>query len=380
MLSTTLAGASSSLPLTVGQTYQANGRAAALLPVGNTIYLAGSFTSLRPYGAARGTGEVARNHLAAVDRATGQLLPWNPGANKEAYALAASPDGSTIYVGGLFSQVSGQSRLKVAAFSSATGVLTKWAPSANNKVFAIAVTGSRVYLGSTFTTINGVARANAASVDTNGSLDAAWHPSLSAPVRALLASASGASIYAGGDFVSVNGDTKQKHLVSLSASTALVQSRLFHPGYPVYDLTADATTMYMAGNGSGGNAASASLATGAKGWSVQTDGGIQAISVLNGSVYIGGHFDNVCPTGVAPGGITGYHCTGSQLTRHKILAVDASTGSLDPWAPGANSPLGVFALTTSGGGLQVGGDFTKLGKPDALGQATHAQQGYGQFA
>ena len=83
----------------------------------------------------------------------------------------------------------------------------------------------------------------------------------------------------------------------------------------------------------------------------------------------------MCPTGVAPGD----PCTGSQLTRHKILAVDAATGSLDPWAPGANSALGVFALTSSGGGRQVGGDFTKLGKPDALGQATQALKGYGQF-
>jgi len=86
--------AASTLALTVDQTYQANGRVAAILSVGNTIYLAGSFTSMRPYGDPPGTGEVGRSYLAAVDRLTGQLLAWNPGANKEAYALAASPDGS----------------------------------------------------------------------------------------------------------------------------------------------------------------------------------------------------------------------------------------------------------------------------------------------
>ena len=142
-------------------TYQTNGRVAAILPIGNTIYLAGSFTSMRPYGADPGTGEVPRSYLAAVDRDTGQLLPWNPGANKEAYALAASADGSTIYVGGLFTKVGGLTREKAAAITAATGAVTGWAPTADNKVQAIAVSGSQVYLGGSFTTVDGAPRARA---------------------------------------------------------------------------------------------------------------------------------------------------------------------------------------------------------------------------
>lgn len=375
------AHAASTLALTVDQTYQANGRVAAILPVGNTIYLAGSFTSLRPYGDPAGTGEVARNYLAAVDKATGQLLPWNPGANKEAYALAASADGSTIYVGGLFTKVGGLTRQKVAALSSTSGAPTSWAPTANNKVLAIAVTSSRIFLGGTFTTVNGTARASLASLTATGALDAAWNPSADSTVRALLASADGSTVYAGGDFVSINGDTIQKHFVSLSAATGAVQGWFFHPGWPVASLVANATLLFLGGNGSGGNAGAASLSNGAKVWTLQTDGGIQAVTLIGSVVYMGGHFDNICTaTGSPPPIGAGFKCPQFVTTRHKILAVDAATGALDPWNPGANSPLGVYAFGTGGGSLQVGGDLTKLGKPDKLGQATQPQQGYGQFS
>jgi len=361
--------AASTLALTVDQTYQANGRVAAILSVGNTIYLAGSFTSMRPYGDPPGTGEVGRSYLAAVDRLTGQLLAWNPGANKEAYALAASPDGSTIYVGGL------------AAVSATTGSLTSWAPTANNKVMAIAVTSSRIFLGGTFTTINGAARAELASVDATGNVDPAWHPAANAAVRALLASADGRTVYAGGDFVAVNGDTVQKHFVSLSTAAGAVNSWLYHPGWPVAGLVASSSLLFIAGNGAGGNAGAASLTNGAKVWTLQTDGGIQAATLIGSQVYFGGHFDNVCTaTGSPPPIGSGFKCPLAVTTRHKLVAVDAATGAVDPWNPGADSPLGVYAFGTGGGSLQVGGDFTKLGKPDPLGQATWRQQGYGQFS
>jgi hypothetical protein len=51
--------------------------------------------------------------------------------------------------------------------------------------------------------------------------------------------------------------------------------------------------------------------------------------------------------------------------------VDPATGEVDAWNPGANSSLGVFALTASSDALHVGGDFTRIGQ--------QAQQGYGVF-
>ncbi len=367
------ANAASNLSELVDHTYQANGRVAAILPVGNTLYLAGSFTSLRPYGDPAGTGEVARSYLAAVDRDTGQLLPWNPGANKEAYSLAASPDGSVIYVGGLFTKVAGAERDKAAAVTASTGTLTSWAPAADNKVLAIAVTSTRVYLGGTFTEVDGVPRASLAAVDTGaGTLDAAWHPAADDRVMALHTSTDGQTVYAGGDFVSINGDASQKHFASLAASTGALQPWAFHPGYPIEAITISGSSLYAGGDGAGGHVAAYTLPSGSRVWDDQTDGGVQAVNLIGDTLYVGGHFDNFCSTDTT-GGTTGFECPIILAVRHKILAVDAATGSLDPWNPGADSPLGVYAVATSAGRLEIGGDFAKAGH-------FHNQQGYAQFS
>ena len=356
----------------VDQTYQANGRVTAILPIGNTVYIGGAFTSLRPYGAAAGTGEVTRNHLAAIDRVTGALLPWNPGTDKTVYALAASPDQSLIYVGGGFSAAGGVRRSRLAALDPVTGAPTSWAPVTDQNVYALAVSATRIYFGGTIDRVNGQARGRLAAVDAAGVLDPAWHPVADNRVRMLTTSPDSASIYVGGEFGSIDGDTTQKNLVKLTPDTGAPQPWKLHPGYPVFGVAFFGPTLFAGGNGSGGHVGAFDAATGTRLWTLQTDGGVQAVTVMDNTLYVGGHFDNVC-VGVIDGATTGFRCPKNAATRHKLLAIDVTTGDLDPWNPGADSPLGVFALANSGGSLQVGGDFKRIGH-------LRAQQSYAQFS
>jgi len=55
--------------------------------------------------------------------------------------------------------------------------------------------------------------------------------------------------------------------------------------------------MYAAGDGSGGHLVAWRPDGSLKFPTVQTDGGAQAVAVLDGEVYVGGHQDNVCLTG-----------------------------------------------------------------------------------
>ena len=74
-------------------------------------------------------------------------------------AIAASPDGSRIYVGGDFTTVDGGNRYRIAAFNTATGaVISSFRPVVDSQVRAIAATNTAVYVGGTFSTVNGVAR------------------------------------------------------------------------------------------------------------------------------------------------------------------------------------------------------------------------------
>jgi outer membrane protein assembly factor BamB len=366
------------LPLRVDDTYQTNGRVDAILPIGNTVYLGGNFTAVRPAGAPSGTGLVTRQHLAAFDKTTGALLPWNPGTDKEVLALTASLDGTTVYVGGTFARLGGASRGRLGQVDATTGALLPWAPRADLQVNTVAVTPTTIYFGGTFDAVNGQPRSRLAAVDYSGVLSTTWQPVADDRVRIIQPAPDGLSVFAGGDFLSINADTKQKIMVRLDPTTGAPLPWFFHPGYPIHAISFFGSTLYAAGDGSGGHIGAFDLTTGARLWTLQTDGGVQAMVIAGGVIYAGGHWDNVC-VGVFDGATTGFHCPVSQAIRHKLLAIDAVTGALDPWNPGANSPLGVYSLAYSGSTLMAGGDFTKIGQPDALSQATHPQQGYGQF-
>jgi hypothetical protein len=354
----------------VGPSYQTNGRVAAIVTVGDTVYIGGDFTSVRPAGAAPGTGEVPRSRLAAFRLSTGALLPWNPGANSTVADLSASPDGQTIYLGGNFGRIGGKVRQHAAAVTADTGAVTPFVANTDYRVYAITATTSRIYLGGNFNTVNGVARSRVAAVDPTGAPDGSWTPNADSSVRAIAVSPDGTSVYVGGDFSSINGDTTQRRIAKLSAVDGTPQPWRAHPGYPIWSVVVTADTVYLGGDGAGGHVAAYST-KGARHWVTQTDGGVQAIALFDGLLYAGGHFDNVCVDHTT-GPTSGFSCPVASAARHKLMAVDPATGEVDAWDPGANSSLGVFALTASSGALHVGGDFTRIGQK--------AQQGYGVFS
>ncbi|HMD68510.1 MAG TPA: hypothetical protein VKF42_06470, partial [Chitinivibrionales bacterium] len=60
---------------------------------------------------------------------------------------------TTVYTGGAFDTIGGQSRKCVAALDATTGNATAWNPNANDGVSALAVSGSTVYVGGDFISI-----------------------------------------------------------------------------------------------------------------------------------------------------------------------------------------------------------------------------------
>jgi hypothetical protein len=351
--------------------YQANGRVDAILFLNGTIYIGGKFTSVRPAGSPAGTGEVARNHLAAFDASTGGLLPWNPGASAAVYALAGT--GNTVYIGGTFAKLGASTRSRIGAVDATTGaVLSGFKPKMDAAVNSIAVGGGVVYAGGAFTTANGIARASLAAFDAStGALSTTWAPaaggnsSTTPTVTSVRLAPAGGLVYVGGGFTTIDG-ASQNHIAALQVSNgAPSPSFTHHLGYGVVDLAVDSTGVFIAGAGGGGNFANLNPTTGAVAWQGGTNGNVQAIAVLDGEVYIGGHYTNYC----GPQG--GQHTCTTAIARQKLLAVDESTGALTSWNPHANSTLGVFALAGSGTRLAVGGDFTKIAGID--------QQGYAVF-
>ena len=101
--------------------WQTNAPVWALAATGGRLFAGGGFTSVRPPGSALGTNETPRSYMAAFDAGTGNLLAFfNHTFDARVQALAVSPDGSTVYAGGQFTQVDGLYRAHLAAFNSST--------------------------------------------------------------------------------------------------------------------------------------------------------------------------------------------------------------------------------------------------------------------
>lgn len=148
--------------------------------VGNTVYAVGRFSNARPAGAAPGTQLTPRNNMLAYDLTTGNLITsFAPDLNAQALAVAASPDGTRIYVGGDFTIANGQTRNRIAAYDTATGVLlSTFRPSVYGPLRALTATDTTVYVGGTFNAIGpgGLARKNLAAFNASNGAPLAWAP------------------------------------------------------------------------------------------------------------------------------------------------------------------------------------------------------------
>ncbi|WP_142457744.1 PKD domain-containing protein [Geodermatophilus aquaeductus] len=190
-------------------TVQINGVAWAQVVVGNTVFVGGDFSTARPAGAAPGVAETPRSNLLAYDIRTGELITsFAPTLDGQVLALAASPDGSRLYVGGDFGRVNGQVRTRIAAFNAATGQLVAdFRPAVSGQVSAIAATNSTVYLGGTVTAVGSVARTRLAAVSAATGALTAWAPQPGGTANQIMAMtlAGTNQVVIAGRFSSLNG-------------------------------------------------------------------------------------------------------------------------------------------------------------------------------
>jgi PKD repeat protein len=192
-------------------TVQVNGVVWSQAVVGNTVYAAGSFSTARPAGSAPGTNTVARSNLLAYDITTGALITtFAPSVNAQILSVAASPDGSRIYVAGDFTAINGQARRRVAAFDTATGALsTAFNPTGvNSQARAVIATADSVYVGGGFAGLgNGQLRNNLAAFRASDGAVLPWNPNADYTVWAIAVSGDGQWVFAGGSFQNVGGQS-----------------------------------------------------------------------------------------------------------------------------------------------------------------------------
>ena len=356
------------------------GRVLSVTVSGGLVYLGGDFEAMSPPGSDDSAALVRRGHLAALGGGGTTLADWNPRADNEVRVLLAAPDGRRIYAGGMFKHIGGKPATRLAAIDATTGGLdpTFNPPKFNAVVRALALSpdGSVLYVGGDFRQSTGAdgsvdERANLAALDaTTGELIPWISPenaggrytghtgtrdeSRPGGVYTIAPSADGTTVHVGGTFLSLGG---RPGIVSLDAATGEPTPWQARVNRPVHGLTrsSDGHTFYAATGGAGGRLY-AFRPHGKPGgeWEVKTDGDNLAVVETATTVYLIGHYDNI----VQPESDCYQYCPDGTPRAH--LAAFDRTGAIQPWSPAANTPTGPYAAAADGNFLYVAGEFTKI--------------------
>ena len=336
--------ADGSLDTAFNASMQTTATVTALALVGGKLYIGGVFTNV---------GGQPHTDLAAVDATTGAIASFT--ANADASVGAFLVHGTTLYVGGSFANLGGQPRMGIAAIDTTLGTVTGFNPGlssgGNAAAFALSTDASTLYVGGQFTTLGGQSRANIGAVSTTTGLATTWSSDANSAVYAL--ALSDTTLYVGGQFSTIGGGTFRNHIAALDTTTDMSNVLAFNPsaGSSVYGLAVSGTTLYAAGGfttvaGVTRNRIAALDTTAvATATSFATNGfdGLGRVLALDGTnLFVGGDFRN-----------SGY------AARSRIGAIDLKTGQPTAFNPNVNNTVNVLLL--SGTTLYAGGTFTTAG-------------------
>ena len=214
-------------------------------PSGSMIYVGGRFSNI---------GGQPRSNIAALIAADGTATAFNPISNNAVYSLALS--GSTLYVGGNFSVIGLQPRNSIAALTLGgvlDGTATSFVADASINgcsacagVFAIAVSGSTVYAGGVFDTIGGQSRHHLAGLDPASGTATSFNPNPSANLLGLAVSVDGLTVYAAGGFTTIGGQPRN-FVAALNAADGTATTFNPDPNNAVSAIGVSASAAYVAG-------------------------------------------------------------------------------------------------------------------------------------
>ena len=161
--------------------------------------------------------------------------------------------------------------------------------------------------------VNLTPRANILAYDlTTGNLITSFAPTLNRQAKTVTISPDGSRLYVGGDFTMVNGVDRYR-IAALNPTTGALIS----------------------------------------GFDAIVDYRVNVLVATNTTVYAGGGFN--------------FAGAGNSLTRSRLAAFSASSGSVLTWAPSANAEVHAMVMAPGGTKLVVGGSFETIGGQPAYG-------------
>jgi hypothetical protein len=367
------------------------GKVGALVetPDHSTIYLAGAFSRASDQAGHEVYFPVS---VTRFNESTGVGDPtWLPsvllsdGTPGTINAMALSPDGSTLYIGGTFATVDGQPRKNIAAISTSDASVLPFTATVGDAVDTILLgtdtSGdvTKVYIGGAFKRIDRKPVAYLAALNPDGSVDTTFQASTDAAVHSLAFASDGQSIFVGGTFTSVvsAGVTYPRQSVARIGLDGSINDWQIPAGVILAPQTAWSfsvtPTALFVGFGNKANYAGAFRlddgVVGDKIWILHTPGNVETTSLApDGThLFLGGHFGTAHKT----------HQICPNVAVHGIGEVNLSNGAWVCWAPHIFPDqlnfTGAAAVLANPTYLWVGGNFNQICTPDGITQCVPVQ-------
>lgn len=327
-----------------------------LVAASGTLYVGGRFTHV---------GGETHSDLAAVNATDGSVVSgFTANFQGTSTITSLAIEGTTLYVGGEFSALNASARSNLAAVNAATGSVLSWNPEPGGVVDALATASGKLETGGDVRFVGGTARSGVLALSESGSLDSAFDPVVTGTGVQHLALSGGILYMAAGNFAGFSGvDGQPRAGLAAVSTTDGALDTAFAPS--VNSATFAAITvaeerLYIAGG------------------FTQVDGqsrsSLAALSATNGSLIA--NFD---PTGINGNGVSaiatasGTVYIGGQFVTEVdgqpvpgLAALHSSDGSLVSAFSPAIAASEVYALATDGTHLYVGGNLTSSGEPAEL--------------
>jgi trimeric autotransporter adhesin len=311
------------------------GKVYGIVAQSGLLYLGGKFTSVAGFG---------RSNLACIDIAN-ILQAWNPSADKVVYCLASY--NNAIIAGGEFQRIGLDTVFRVACIDTlGIGFARAWNPMVNGKVNAIFPEQGRIVAGGDFTGVGGVLRSNLCSYDMTTKHPDGWNPIVNGEVYCM--ATTNDTVYLSGNFSLINAQLRQR-IAALNINSNQVYA--FNPtcNNVVRTLVIDGARLFLGGNFSvitnqaRANIASVNRFTGqVEAWNPVCAGTVNKLIVEGNDVYVAGF----------------YSAIGNQ-THANLARIDANSGlAAFNWTCDAND--GIYDMHLFGDKLLVGGWFTQI--------------------
>lgn len=321
-------------------------RVNAIAPKGDSVWVGGFFGTI---------GGQSRGNLALTDAQTGQILAADIPVDGEVFALGKFNDTMMVIMGN-FNQVGGESRRYGAAVDLTTSTLHPFAPEMESYGKSVAFNDTMMVLGGEFSQIYNQTRKGGYALDTQTGTLLDWHPEVGQNefINKVLVDSANDYVYLGGTFGSIQGQMHEK-LARVDMINGIPDSSWnASSNQLIHEMELDVTRdiLYVSGNfsmlnGQPRNYIGAIDGSGnLTGFDPAPDQEVYQIELLDSTVMVAGPFSNI-------GG----------ATRDRLAQLDLNGQAMN-WAPKVLNSTGfpgiVNALEISSDRIYIGGFFREV--------------------